>query len=129
MPHIVEELSQAILDWRENHDGLPVLTWMAFVEKTRHYINPLVSEDIMVQAVSAIHDMGEVREGKDGEKGERKGEEWDWEGRDGARRGGVGLGGEVRGERRWGSLSICEVESRPSSLVGKRHQLRISQQM
>ncbi len=60
MPRLVEELSLAIPEWRENHDGLPVLTWMAFLEKTRHYINPLVSEDLMVKAVSAIHDMGEA---------------------------------------------------------------------
>ena len=37
-----------------------MLTWPQMLEKTRQYINPLVSESLMVDAVSALHDMGEV---------------------------------------------------------------------
>ncbi len=41
---------------------MPVVTLEFFHNKTREQINPLVSEDRMKMCVSALHDMGEVRE-------------------------------------------------------------------
>ena len=43
---------------------MPVVTLEFFHNETREQINPLVSEDRMKMCVSALHDMGEVSNGK-----------------------------------------------------------------
>lgn len=60
LPIVVLLLAKIMDFWREEHEELPVLTWMAFLEKSRKFVNPLLSEELAVDAVSALHDMGEV---------------------------------------------------------------------
>lgn len=57
---MVHSLASALESWRQDHLGLPVLTWKAFHDKVRSSVNPLVSEDQLRDVTNALHKMGEV---------------------------------------------------------------------
>lgn len=61
---VVRLLSAGVQDWRDEYAELPVLTWLAFLERVRLFVNPLATEELLVNAVSALHDMGEVSGGR-----------------------------------------------------------------
>ena len=56
----MHSLANALESWRQDHLGLPVLTWKAFHDKVRSAVNPLVSEDQLRDVTNALHKMGEV---------------------------------------------------------------------
>lgn len=59
-PHFVQQISGALPDWQEEYSSMPALPWVAILEKARQFINPLISEKAMREALLVLHDMGEV---------------------------------------------------------------------
>ena len=60
VPQLTHSVADTLESWRQEHLGLPVLTWKAFHEKVRTAVNPLVSEDQLRDITNSLHKMGEV---------------------------------------------------------------------